>query len=157
MDTVFWSRVDVLGPDECWNWKRTPSQRYGKYNVRVSGKWALVSAHRYAYQQEHGAIPDGTFVCHSCDNPRCCNPAHLWVGTNSDNQWDSVVKGRHKNNLPPSRIGTGHHSNKLAPCEVLAIRARHASGEAQCALAREYGVVQNAIYKIVHGESWKHL
>ena len=87
-----WSRVDTGGEDvECWEWTgaRSPAG-YG----RIKGDNGTLQAHRVAYELTHGPIPDGLFVMHSCDNPPCCNPAHLSVGTNADNVHDSMRKGR---------------------------------------------------------------
>jgi hypothetical protein len=88
----FWGRVDKsAGPDACWPW--TGSRRGGGYGrVTVNGR--STSASRVAYELTHGTIPDGKHVCHTCDNPPCCNPAHLWVGTPADNTRDMLSKGR---------------------------------------------------------------
>lgn len=92
MDTArFWSLVDKSG--ECWLWQgRTNNDGYGRLNV---SKRQQVYAHRYAYANIYGPIPDGFFVCHHCDNPRCVRPDHLFLGTNQDNVNDMVRKGRH--------------------------------------------------------------
>lgn len=79
-----WSGVTVAPP-------HAPNHRYGR--VRVDGKKVL--AHRRAYELARGPIPPGMKVCHSCDNPLCCNPAHLFLGTQKDNVQDSITKGRH--------------------------------------------------------------
>lgn len=81
----FWSRVDVRGPDECWPWMnaKTPN---GYGTVYFGGR--MVGAHRVSWELTHGPIPDGLFVLHHCDNPPCCNPAHLFTGTHTDNVRD---------------------------------------------------------------------
>lgn len=85
----FWSKVDRRGPDECWPWLAAKSAtRYGVFDK--------TRAHRVAYALTHGLIPEGRIVCHRCDNPPCCNPAHLWLGTPKDNTADMVAKGRAK-------------------------------------------------------------
>lgn len=88
----FWSRVDSSGgPDACWPWQGELNDNgYGR--LRFGGKMEV--AHRVAYELTHGAIPAVRFVCHSCDNPPCCNPAHLWVGTAIDNLRDCVADER---------------------------------------------------------------
>ena len=82
-------RIDESG---CWEWTSEKTEKgYGR--LRVNGK--NVRAHRLSYQLFVGEIPKGLFVCHSCDNPGCVNPEHLFVGTCMDNIHDMIVKGRH--------------------------------------------------------------
>ena len=84
----FWDRVDKKGPDECWEW-------FGQKNPKGYGyvkPYGLT--HRFSYELHTGEKPGELFVCHSCDNPPCVNPAHLWLGTVTDNQRDAKAKGR---------------------------------------------------------------
>jgi len=86
----FWSKVDVRGRDECWEWQASGSKGYGR--LMMDGvTWG---AHRLAFTLVKGRIPDGMCVLHSCDNPPCCNPAHLFIGTHADNMRDMAKKGR---------------------------------------------------------------
>lgn len=96
----FWSFVDRKGPNDCWPYvggkrrERCNANRvidYGKYKARDGKTW---NAHRYSWFLTNGPIPDGLMVCHTCDNPPCCNPAHLFLGTSQDNADDMVAKGR---------------------------------------------------------------
>ena len=88
----FWKKVDRSGgPDACWPWTGClQSMGYGA--THIGRKYTL--AHRASWVWLRGDIPDGMFVCHRCDNPRCCNPAHLFVGTAQDNTDDMLAKGR---------------------------------------------------------------
>jgi len=85
----FWS--NVIKGDGCWKWKLSHSQRgYGVFSI--NGK--QYTAHRLAYTWMIGPIPEGLFVCHHCDNPGCCRPDHLFLGTHQDNMEDARRKGR---------------------------------------------------------------
>ena len=92
----FLSHLGVGVPDECWEWQgRRGISRYGKpdYGVFKCGGTAYL-AHRVAYHLFQGEIPPGLLVCHHCDNPACCNPTHLWLGTIFENNRDRSLKGR---------------------------------------------------------------
>jgi hypothetical protein len=80
-----------LGRDDCWPWRGTVGAN-GYGNIRVDGH--RVSAHRMAYEVLVGEVPDGILVLHHCDNPACCNPRHLFLGTAKDNTQDMIAKGR---------------------------------------------------------------
>lgn len=89
----FWEKVAVGEPDECWPWQgATDGHGYGVINLGRKGR--IDKASRVSYTIEHGAIPDGLYVLHHCDNPACVNPAHLSVGTQADNIHDCIAKGR---------------------------------------------------------------
>lgn len=142
----FWSKVDVCEPDDCWEWIAGRYKAgYGQF--WLNGKGYI--AHRVAYFIEHGKDPGEMLVCHTCDNPPCCNPAHLWLGTNNDNTQDKIVKGRQDNTR-----GEKCHSAKLTKQNVREIRASDKSDDE---LAKWYGVHLWTVTRARLGLSWKHV
>jgi hypothetical protein len=91
-----WRKVDKRGPDECWPWT-AGSNKTGYGTIQAEDKSRPFLVHRVAYEAVTGPIPAGMCVLHRCDNPACCNPAHLWLGTQLDNIADMNAKGRHGN------------------------------------------------------------
>jgi predicted ribonuclease toxin of YeeF-YezG toxin-antitoxin module len=163
----FWSNVDRSGGDKaCWIWTAGKSgDGYGGFRV---GK-IQTTAHRYAWILTNGPVPDGLFVCHDCpggDNPACVNPAHMFLGTNGDNQRDASAKGMlshgddHNSRRNPESLKRGEENkqSKLTAEQVRSIRTEYASGTTtQDELARKYHVVRNAIWMIVKRKTWAHV
>jgi len=94
--------------NECWEWDGAIFKKTG-YGQFGSGKSGVYTAHKYSYQLFKGQVPEGLFVCHSCDNRKCFNPNHLWVGTHADNMNDMIQKGRSTlGNKYPQCSGDNH-------------------------------------------------
>jgi len=91
----FWSKVDKKGEEECWIWKACDDGRDGRGYGRFCVNGYMDYAHRVAYRLTHGKINEGKIIMHSCDNPKCCNPKHLIEGTDADNVYDMLRKGRY--------------------------------------------------------------
>jgi len=131
----------------CWNWTAALVWGYGAFqhdNRRYR-------AHRLAYELTHGSIPDGLFVCHSCDNNKCVRPSHLFLGTAKDNNYDKILKGREAH-------GSSHWAAKLTEAAVAEILWKHRSGAVgQKRLAKMYGVTKNAIRCILVGKTWRRV
>lgn len=109
-------------------------------------------ASRVSYTLFRGDIPDGLLVCHDCDNPRCVNPMHLFVGTQQDNMDDMKSKGRQR-----SPVGESSNLAKITAADVPVIRQRYGAGESRVAIAADYGITPEAIWLIATGRKWKHL
>lgn len=145
----FQDAVDRGTEDQCWEfqWHRN-KQGYGKFFFRGSC-W---QAHRVAYTLTKGEIPNGLDVLHTCDNPPCCNPAHLYVGTDADNTRDKIARNR----LRP-RKGERHGMHKMTEMEARDVIAELRAGTPGRILARKYGVTDTAISLIKRGINWRHL
>lgn len=156
VEVRFWSKTDVRGPEECWPWLASTARGgYGQFAIRHG---SLTPAHRYAWTLANGPIPDGLWVLHSCDNPPCCNPAHLFLGTQQDNVDDMCSKRRHWAHKGMSgNRGTKNGRAKLNDADVHLIRHRFACGESQSRIALDYPVSRIKIGHIVRRESWSHL
>jgi predicted DNA-binding protein (UPF0251 family) len=173
----FEDQVAVTGPNDCWLWTGgLDPQGYGRIWTPGGNR----RAHRVAWERANGPIPAGLFVCHDCDNPPCCNPAHLFLDTNAGNTADRHRKGRDatgdrngsrtrperlaRGDLNPARLypermprGEASGQAKLTAEMVRAIRAAGAAGERQRDIARRYGLAQSQVWRLIHRLSWKHL
>lgn len=146
LEDYFWRKVKR--GDGCWLWEGPPHNRRGYCAIQYRGKFYL--AHRVSWMIHYGDIPGDMLVCHHCDNPRCVNPEHLFLGTPNDNVSDMISKGR-------QAAGQSHPLSRLTEADVRTIRERYAAGTSQSELAREYGCRQTNISNIVRRKTWKHV
>lgn len=129
---------------DCWLWTGAVSAGYGVSHLagRTQG------AHRVAWIEANGPIPDGLYVCHRCDVKLCCNPDHLFLGTATENMADASAKGR-------LAVGGRNGGAKLTAEDVVAIRSRYAAGGVlQRELAVEFGVHRLTVLRIVNSQLW---
>lgn len=134
-----------LSREHCWIWTG-PVNRYGYGRLGIGFSGSRELAHRFSWKIHRGSIPFGMCVLHKCDVPGCVNPAHLFLGTRTDNHNDKVAKGR---------LSYGETiSKKLTEKDVLAIRKKYASGISQAYLGDKYGVDPSNISYIVRRKTW---
>src|SRR5262245_9737084 len=169
----FWSRVNKNGPvsasspelQPCWLWTGICWNGYGKIWLRNGNNPARSApAHRLAWEFTHGPFSPELFVMHLCEAcyppgditcRRCCNPAHLHLGTPADNNNDKARFGRA--GWTGDHRGSRHGRAILTEAIVLEIRARHASGVTQVALATEFGISQSLVSFLVNRKRWAHV
>lgn len=129
LEERFWSKVNKSGPNGCWLWTGANDGGYGQ--IWVNGR--NEKAHRIAWLLTHGVIPEGKMACHTCDNPPCVNPAHIFWGTMSDNILDAVNKGRHK----PAVSAPLTHCKRGHPLEDGNVIIHPSTGHRRCLKCRD--------------------
>lgn len=142
-----WANIKKAGPDDCWPWgASTNRDGYGSIG---DGQRRTILTHRAAYEDVSGPIPPGLCVLHRCDNPPCCNPRHLFLGTRADNAADRSAKGR-----GADRRGEKHWQVKLTEKQVLAIRSANGPHRS---IAAQYGIAYSTVGRIKQRKTWPHL
>ncbi len=142
----FSAAVTKLDAKSCWPWRGGKNgDGYGA--IKVNG--VEMKAHRYAWILANGPIPDGLHVLHSCDNPPCCNPSHLFLGTIADNNRDRHAKGRSKNIFPK---GSEHPRFKVSPEKAEEMLLLHQEGQPQRVIAERCGVSRGHVSKVLSGK-----
>ena len=143
----FWSKVQRQGPNDCWPWLAyCDRDGYGRFYV----DGVVFRAHRVANAVSNGDTSLDT--THSCDNPPCCNPAHLRPGTQQTNMAEMEARGRRVNS---PHLGEAHGRHKLTAQEVRQIRGT--VGVTQKELAVKYGISRNHVYNLRSNHFWKHI
>jgi hypothetical protein len=135
--------------NSCWLWTR------GK-NAKGYGICSEGLVHRAVYKMTFGSIPDGAYVLHKCDVRNCCNPDHLYAGSQKDNMRDMIERGRTGNRRGQPK-GEAHSMAKIKQSDAEAIIEAAYSGVSATVLSEKYGVGRNQIARIVSGERWPHL
>jgi hypothetical protein len=152
----FWSKIRPAEPGACWVWtKEVNNMGYGRFTTWQHGGRTRFLTHRLAYQLTTGLPLVGVVLLHSCDNPPCCNPAHLTPGTQAQNVADMKTKGRAVS--PPTHRGESAWQGKLNDHKVIEIRRRCANGETQASLAKEFSVDPSMISAVVRRKTWAHV
>jgi len=142
----FWSYVEVREEDECWPWKRyIDPNGYGRINIGTNakpGQSRIINAHRFAYQLTFGDIPNDKDVLHRCNNKPCCNPKHLYLGTDLENTRDRI------------EAGTQTNPSKLTASQVIEIY--HSTESSRLAGIR-FCVHPSTIKEIRQGKIWRNV
>lgn len=176
----FWGYVTIKTEDECWEWSGGKTGKYGAFNVKYENGWNTARANRVAYMLTTGVDPKEMFVCHHCDNPPCCNPVHLFLGTHPDNVDDAKSKNRyssgenHGMRLHPERRATGQDhgsrthpervvrgeqspSSKITEKQVQQVRQLRKEGTEVKVLVRMFNVSAGHVRRLINGTRWKHV
>jgi hypothetical protein len=156
----FWKFVDRKNPDDCWIWSGGKNNKgYG----RISNKEGSTLAHRVSFELFNSDIPNKLEVLHTCDNPPCVNPNHLYLGTHLENMMDMASKNRsarnnsHGTHTHPESICKGERNgrSKLIKTQAENIRIQFSNGLSVKSLSINFNVSKRTISRIISGESWK--
>ena len=147
----FEKKVEMIPFSDCHHWTAATNKfGYGKISLSQS-TWQF--AHRMSWEFANGPVPEGMYVLHTCDNPGCVNPSHLYLGSHKDNAQDRErrQRGNHAK-------GSSHGRSKLSAEQVIEIRKLYNSGQYSCRkLGKMFGVDGKSIADIVNGRNWTHL
>lgn len=136
----FWSKVDVRRPGECWPWQAKSVGKGGHGLFRPTREIGLVKAHRFAWEAVNGPLSDDRRLRHRCDNPPCCNPAHLIPGTQAENVADMHMRKRRR------------YRTRFSDADIAELRRRYLSCETQTEIAESVGCSPSYISMIIRGQ-----
>lgn len=148
----FWSKVRIT--DGCWEWTGGRRTRYGYFHTGRNSE----QTHRLSFEMAYGPIPDGMLVCHTCDNPPCVRPSHLFLGTIQDNVADATAKGRMASGArsgwvtTPERMLARRPPIHLPDVAVAGIYRSVAAGESMGSIARRLNASTSAVSRIAGGK-----
>ncbi len=137
----------------CWEWQgKLNIDGYGSFVESKNGKKTEIRSHRKSYEIFIGEIPEGMQVCHKCNNPCCCNPEHLWIGTPKENTQDCIKKRRFFNGKERAKA-----SGKLTETQVIEMRNLYKKGVSQKEIQKQFGISQPQVSGILTYKFWKHI
>jgi len=147
----FWNRVDKSGSSGCWNWMGHIQKGYGYFYNGTR----MATVHRFSWVLANGPILNGPgyhgyCVCHRCDNRKCVNPSHLFLGTAQENSNDQKSKGH-------TTRGERSSTARLSEAQVIEIRRLSNQGLSRAELARRYGITPQSMSALVRGKNWAYL
>jgi hypothetical protein len=149
----FWSYVDVRGPDECWPWLKSFNGKNGYARFCAGTNKQIRCSRLLLFIMQGPPETSKPLALHTCDNPRCVNPLHLFYGDQLDNMRDCAAKGRNAVQVNPDIVrGVRNGMTKLTAEQVTDIKRSDLS---QSALGRKYNVTKHAIWRIKHGINWR--
>lgn len=158
LEERFWSKVRRGLREECWEWTRHRHVKwnYGHFRWRnpINGKNEVINAHRVAFYLTFGYLPE--MGCHTCDNPPCCNPVHIYDGDAATNGADKANRKRARGKGDRQR---GEANDYAVLTEVIVIEARRRvrEGESQTSVATDLGVQRPTLSYALTGKTWSHL
>ncbi len=141
----FWAKVHRT-PDSCWLWLGAKGRNAGRTRGTFAINRKTLQAPRVAWELENGAIPKGLCVCHRCDNPLCVRPDHLFLGTQRDNMYDMIDKGRKAK--PKAKLQESDIPHILAAADV---------GKTKAEIGRAFGVAGSTIGQVLAGRTWRRI
>jgi hypothetical protein len=149
----FWSHVDRRDSSECWNWTAYTGKRHLYGQMRLTGRGGkMVRAPKFSWILHNGLIPNGLYILHTCDNPKCVNPNHLFLGDQKANMDDMKKKGR-DNKAKGEKTGKA----KLTSNKIIEIRGLFESGISRKDIAYMFNVSYSLIKQIIQGKVWNHV
>lgn len=143
----FWPKVarTTDADDECWPWTASLNNKgYGQISRGGRGN-SMMKAHVAAWELTYGLVPPGKEVCHRCDNPPCCRPSHLFVGTHAENQQDAAVKGR---------MARGQRRGVAAKLSAQRVDEIRAAVGTHSVIAQKYGVSRSLVTMVRNRHRW---